>query len=218
MSDTKSASVLKESSQTSVALHLRSRDCATAPALLIYQTLACLRHGQTTFIMVTLRRFDKGKVFKNFEPGPKHEVVHWIAKCGIMVPVMAGRFCWLDLCRALALLPWFVHTISRKAHTDTHPLFWCWSPHTWLGHCSGNGRGLAWGEIQSNAEGNEKYEVCVESTWWIWRSNRSVSFLFPSLFKQSLMETICLLPLWQFFVYQRTFCQILGLATAEAVC
>lgn len=61
-------------------------------------------------------------------------------------------------------------------------------------------------------------KLVLKALGWIWRSNRSVSSLFPSLFKQSLMETICLLPLWQFFVYQRTFCQILGVATAETVC
>lgn len=44
-----------------------------------------------------------------------------------MVPVMAVWFCWLDLCRALALLVWsrvlVVHTTSRKVHTDTQPPF-----------------------------------------------------------------------------------------------
>lgn len=67
MNDTKSTPVLKESPQASVNLHVRSRVCATTPALLIYSTLvsgvpkAWMNH----FIMVTLRRFDKGKVFKN---------------------------------------------------------------------------------------------------------------------------------------------------------
>lgn len=55
---------------------------------------------------------------------------------------------------------------------------------------------------------------------WICRSNK-ICFLpfsnLPLLFKWKFIEIICLVPLWQYSVCQVTFCQMLGLATAETV-
>lgn len=65
----------------------------------------------------------RGKSSKMFDPGPKHEVVHWTAGCGVTVPVMAGRLCWLQPCRALALLLWsgvWACTAPAERHTQTH--------------------------------------------------------------------------------------------------
>ena len=118
------------------------------------------------------------------------------------------------------VVPWlccFVFTLcSCTPQAEQHTFLNADSPHMQLCHCVGDGKGRG-------AEQWRQWEVwnlcwkCLRNVVWGEFAGVICFFPFPSLFKWRLIEIICLVRLWQYSVYQTTFCQTLGLATAGAL-